>query len=73
MPKFHFDLVDARTAASGTDDAQFCQNEKEAQILAHTIADRLLASEPSFLSGYCVLVSDADGAEIYRAVLGKPR
>jgi hypothetical protein len=73
MPKFHFDLVDARTAAAEQDDAQFCENETEAQSLAHTIADRLAAYEPTFLRGYCILVSDASGVEVYRATLGQPR
>jgi hypothetical protein len=70
MPKFHFDLVDARTAEDEQNDAQYCHNEEEARILAHNIASRLAGSEPSFLNGYCILVSDADGVEVYRAAIG---
>jgi hypothetical protein len=70
MPKYHFDLVDARTAADEQDDARFCFDEEEAQVVAQTIATRLAASEPNFLKGYCVLVSNADGVEIYRVALG---
>jgi hypothetical protein len=69
MPSYHFDLVDARTAEDENNDAQFCQNDDEARAIAHDIASRVAAAEPDFLKGYCVLVSDADGLEIYRAPL----
>jgi hypothetical protein len=72
MPKFYFDLVDARTASDEQEDARFCHDEEEVQVLAQTIANRLAASEPDFLKGYCILVSDTNGVEIYRAALGAP-
>lgn len=67
MPKFHFDLVDTRTGDE--EDWLTCQSKSEVQVMATQIAGRLLASEPIFLRGYSVLVTNEEGHEVFRARL----